>query len=1237
MVENQTLKEYVNEIIADGFIDEEEYLRLMRWIIADETINKEDHEQLNRIQALRESGELKLFTDDSSGSLSKVTTKMLIYAGCTLLFLVSLILIISQNFQWQALRDEKLHLALLGPISGPKESDGKLMAKTAQLMIDNLNKSGGINGKFVELSVFDDTNDPREALRISKIISADQKTLMVISHQSNWSASSSSKIFHDANIPVISSITNDLDIVRDNDSFFNLPICNTDLAKYVHNCRSESSQKFFQIRTSVQREAEFIAFYLHHVLKKRIVSIIYENEQYGEKFAGYFQDKFENHLLDSVKYKWSFESDAKEDQLDQLVLDLSLAENPGVIIIAAHPQSAARILVKIKEAGLTNMIFGGSLLNNEMFISEIIDLVGDDALALFTDQIYAVSDTLFEMVNQAGSRFAQEFEKHYGSALKNISGNHYDALALGIEALKSIDNSEIDLPKMREGLLAYLSKFLDFRYPYEGIGGDIFFDQKGASIKPLQIGIFEKGQLLPNNTQLHPIFENRLIPDLADAIQHEQVYIDAPYDYSLVTYYRRKDLVFTGIELNRLVAWDQEKRTFDLDFWLWFRYVGDKKIQDIVFPNALSSILLDKPYKKLKSSESNYLRYRILGKFQETPTLFGHHNLGFSFRNRKLTDDMVFYVPDMFGMGTSQDTPLSEMIKRKGVFDKWTDWNIRSAGFSQDLMESSSYGDPKQLSSMGPRLNFSSLNFDLDIHSSKQTIHRILSFPVAFNLSLICLLLFAIYIAHKVSKKVWFNSLNFDLDIHSSWINWSIEVLIISCLLFCSEVLAMEWFVHSSASIRVILVQHVFNSLWWLACASFINTALFYFIWIPLEKKVGKPVPDIAKYFIVCIVYLFAFFGIVGFVFNYPLTGLLASSGLAAMIIGLSLQISLNNIIAGISINIDRPFHIGDWVQIASYDEGKVMKIGWRSTRIKTRDQCMVSIPNSDAAESFIKNYTYPNNTVERWFFVSVDPVHDPEHVKKLMLDAAMTTEGVSKDPGPYIRFKGMNDHASSYGVYHCILDYAKKFAVEEALWKNLWVSLNNAGIQPVIQRQQISILDSEKEKKELAPVEVESLKHQIELLTALPKAMRDQALANLEMIEYNSGQVVIQQGDKLSESYFIVEGVVKLTADLENDQIMELDRLGAGQSMGITGLLTGKPYACTAVSITTTKVYKINRRIIAEFIKEDPELIVSFSRLLMNRKLEHLPNQMVPGKENLEIMRYKKEIEEHFQIVGRS
>ena len=129
------------------------------------------------------------------------------------------------------------------------------------------------------------------------------------------------------------------------------------------------------------------------------------------------------------------------------------------------------------------------------------------------------------------------------------------------------------------------------------------------------------------------------------------------------------------------------------------------------------------------------------------------------------------------------------------------------------------------------------------------------------------------------------------------------------------------------------------------------------------------------------------------------LTASFAAIGIGGIIVGLAAQSVLTDIITGMVIIIDRPFRIGDRIRIEKLDTwGDVIEIGWRSTRILTRDHRLVAIPNSVIGTDLITNYSIPDKIyrVDTEVVVSYGP--DIEYVRNLIIEALKREEWIMHD-----------------------------------------------------------------------------------------------------------------------------------------------------------------------------------------------------------------------------------------------
>ena len=169
----------------------------------------------------------------------------------------------------------------------------------------------------------------------------------------------------------------------------------------------------------------------------------------------------------------------------------------------------------------------------------------------------------------------------------------------------------------------------------------------------------------------------------------------------------------------------------------------------------------------------------------------------------------------------------------------------------------------------------------------------------------------------------------------------------------------------------------------WLIPGLIIAKLIDKFFWAGIITDIlTHPPPAILRYATYAVIVFSLVVAIVTNVFQSSMTGLLATSGLLAGIVGFAMQLNLSNMFAAIAINIDRPFTVGDWIGYKDI-EGEVIKISWRATKIKTRNQNLVSIPNRSIIYERVENFCAPIKTYAITIDVHVDASHPPFVVKK--------------------------------------------------------------------------------------------------------------------------------------------------------------------------------------------------------------------------------------------------------------
>ena len=176
-----------------------------------------------------------------------------------------------------------------------------------------------------------------------------------------------------------------------------------------------------------------------------------------------------------------------------------------------------------------------------------------------------------------------------------------------------------------------------------------------------------------------------------------------------------------------------------------------------------------------------------------------------------------------------------------------------------------------------------------------------------------------------------------------------------------------------------------------------------------------------------------------------PLLGALGIGGLA---IAMALNSSLSNVFAGIQLILDRSVNVGDKVQIESGEVGVVLDIGLRTTRIRTYDNEVISLPNSQLANARIKNYTKPDATIRVGVNFGVAYGSDVAEVKRVVLDAISRLDDILQEPGPQVLFLNMGDFSLDMCARVWVDNYGKQFAKKLEMTELVYNTLNESGIE---------------------------------------------------------------------------------------------------------------------------------------------------------------------------------------------
>lgn len=168
--------------------------------------------------------------------------------------------------------------------------------------------------------------------------------------------------------------------------------------------------------------------------------------------------------------------------------------------------------------------------------------------------------------------------------------------------------------------------------------------------------------------------------------------------------------------------------------------------------------------------------------------------------------------------------------------------------------------------------------------------------------------------------------------------------------------------------------------------------------------------------------------------FDYDILSVVTALGIGSLAIGLAAKDTLANMISGFTLMVDRPFRIGDRIQLTSGQWGDVTDIGLRTTKIKTVDNTLLVIPNSELCNSTLINLAFPDVKAKGRVNVGVGYDSDVEKVKGILVDTALGVPEVLHDPAPEAFFVSFGDSSLSMSLFFWVEDYTRLFAVTDLI-----------------------------------------------------------------------------------------------------------------------------------------------------------------------------------------------------------
>jgi small-conductance mechanosensitive channel/CRP-like cAMP-binding protein len=351
-------------------------------------------------------------------------------------------------------------------------------------------------------------------------------------------------------------------------------------------------------------------------------------------------------------------------------------------------------------------------------------------------------------------------------------------------------------------------------------------------------------------------------------------------------------------------------------------------------------------------------------------------------------------------------------------------------------------------------------------------------------------------------------------------------------------------------------------------------------------------------------IYIAAAAVVLNSVLALPVTGVVATSGVVAIVLGLALQSTLADVFSGIAVGIEAPFGIGDRILIGDKIEGQVVQMNWRSIRVQTDGDDIAIIPNNLVAKAEIINRSFPSQQRAASVEISCRKSVAPERVIEALLQATLLCPDMLRKPPPSAVLAQLGPKRNVYEVSFFVARTNQLATTKDLLLRGAQRQLYYRGF-----------LDRGREGEPGSTGEKLDTKSPHRLLRDLvlfenlePEQIRKIA-AQAEPRQLEPGERLFAEGADDTSLYVIASGVLQFTRQTPS-AVETIGCIGAGEYVGEIGLLTGAPHAATATARTHCQIFQLPRAAIAPLLSGNASLAAAFDRAV-RRGLEILNREV--------------------------
>ncbi len=404
------------------------------------------------------------------------------------------------------------------------------------------------------------------------------------------------------------------------------------------------------------------------------------------------------------------------------------------------------------------------------------------------------------------------------------------------------------------------------------------------------------------------------------------------------------------------------------------------------------------------------------------------------------------------------------------------------------------------------------------------------------------------------------------------------------------------------------------SALCWLAFGLVFNRATHLLFWRGLLARAGVEIPGMLVTLAEVVVWLAIVAVILGGVYGRSVTAVLATSTVLIGVAGFAVQRLLADFFAGIALSMERPYAIGDWLQVDTGGPvGKVVDFSWRSTRLTTPEDITVVVPNSHIAGKAFLNFSRPHAYFRDRIRITLPFDVTTHQGQRILLGAVNQIDEIANLPGkPSVTIEEYDSRGVVWLLIYMVPDRGRLMRLRFMVHQNILRNLHYAGIQIPVQAQEVRVRRGPA-AGDVAGGIVRLLRQSALFAELQPEETEELARAAMQRLYY-APEPILHQGSPGTSLFILNEGLLGVWMKDAQGVDRQVAQIHPGEFFGELSLLTGEPRSATVIPVTDCLITEIGKEAMSKLLEARPELADVLSRALAGRQAANQRSMAASG-----------------------